>query len=97
MARRIGLIAILALAVASIAIGQQDQGVITGTVSDATGAVIPGALVSIRQVDTGITLEKETNASGIYVSGPLKVGVYEVSVGTEGFKPGFPFWPSRRV
>ncbi len=50
---------------------QQDQGVITGTISDATGAVVPGAQVTIREMNTGITVEKEANASGIYVSGPL--------------------------
>ncbi len=67
-------------------LAQQDQGVITGTIADATGAVVPGASVTIREMNTGITVQKEANASGIYVSGPLKVGMYEISVGTEGFK-----------
>ena len=86
MKQRIALVLMLALAVAPVLIGQQDQGVITGTVADSTGAVIPGARVSIREVSTGITVEKESNDSGVYVSGPLKVGVYEVTVATEGFK-----------
>ena len=86
MKQRIALTAILALAVTPVVFGQQDQGVITGTVMDSTGAVIPGAEVVIREINTGITIEKQSNASGIYVSGPLKVGVYEVSVSTEGFK-----------
>ena len=86
MKQQIALAGVLALAAASIALAQQDQGVITGTVMDTTGAVIPGADVSIREVNTGITIEKQTNASGVYVSGPLKVGIYDVSVSTEGFK-----------
>ncbi len=68
------------------AFAQQDQGVITGTIADATGAVIPGAAVTIRETNTGITVEKQANASGTYVSGPLRVGMYEISVATEGFK-----------
>ena len=86
MRHRIVLAAALAMATAPFLFAQQDQGVITGTVMDTTGAVIPGAEVSIREVNTGITVAKQTNASGVYVSGPLKVGVYEVSVSTEGFK-----------
>lgn len=73
---------------------QQDQGVITGTISDATGAVVPGAQVTIREMNTGITVEKEANASGIYVSGPLKVGMYEISVGIEASRQ--PFDPASR-
>jgi hypothetical protein len=54
--QRIVLAAAFVLSVAPFAIGQQDQGVITGTVADSTGAVIPGARVSIREVSTGITV-----------------------------------------
>jgi hypothetical protein len=86
MKQRIVLATVLTLAAVSVLFGQQDQGVITGTVADSTGAVIPGAQVSIREMNTGIVIEKESNDSGIYVSGPLRVGVYEVSVTTEGFK-----------
>ncbi len=79
------LVAALLLLAAPV-LAQQDQGVITGTITDATGAVIPGAMVTIREMNTGITVEQQANASGTYVSGPLKVGMYEISVGTEGFK-----------
>ncbi len=79
------VIAALLLLAAPI-LAQQDQGVITGTITDATGAVVPGTLVTIREMNTGITVENQANASGTYVSGPLKVGMYEISVGTEGFK-----------
>lgn len=65
---------------------QQDQGVIAGTITDSTGAVIPGASIVIRNVNTNISVEMQSNASGTYVSRPLRIGVYEVSVTSEGFK-----------
>ena len=80
------LSAAVVLLLALPVLGQQDQGVITGTISDATGAVVPGAEISILEMNTGILVEKQANASGVYVSGPLKVGMYEISVATDGFK-----------
>ena len=65
---------------------QQDQAVITGTISDATQAVIPDATVTARNVDTNISYSAVTNMSGVYVIGPVRIGVYEVSVECEGFK-----------
>ena len=60
------LVAALLLLAAPV-LAQQDQGVITGTITDATGAVIPGAMVTIREMNTGITVEQQANASGTYV------------------------------
>lgn len=68
------------------AFGQQDQGTITGTVTDSTGAVIPGASVTARETSTNVTLVSSTNEGGVYVVGPLKIGAYEISVETDGFK-----------
>ena len=69
-----------------VASAQQDQGVITGTVMDSTGAVIPGANVTATEVNTNITHTAETNMSGVYVIGPIKIGTYEVTVESTGFK-----------
>ena len=68
------------------ALAQQDQGNITGTVTDSTGAVIPGASIAAREVSTNVTLQSSTNEGGVYVVGPLKIGTYEISVETDGFK-----------
>ena len=65
--------------------GQSDQ-VITGTVVDPTGAVVPDAAVTVRHVDTGATSEVATNNRGIYRTPPLKIGNYEVEVVQSGFK-----------
>ena len=48
------------------ALGQVDEGSITGTVQDATGAVVPGAQVTLLNTDQGITLQTDTNSTGGY-------------------------------
>ncbi len=67
-------------------LAQVDQGAITGFVQDSTGAVIANAQVSVRNVDTGLVLQTRTNASGIYVLAPLKIGNYTVTVTAPGFE-----------
>ncbi len=68
------------------AFAQQDMGYITGLVADPTGAVIPGAAVTVTEVATGIRTGATTTDTGNYTVGPLKIGLYEVSVEKEGFK-----------
>ena len=46
--------------------GQVDQGSITGTVQDPTGAVVPNAKVTLLNTDKGLTLETTTNSGGEY-------------------------------
>src|SRR5262249_4304850 len=65
---------------------QVDTGTILGTVVDATGAVVPGARVTIRNEGTSITQSTTTSASGNFVFTPLKIGTYSVEVEKEGFK-----------
>jgi len=59
--------------------------VITGTVADPTGAVVPGALVKLHNTKTGIDLTLETNAAGVYRIEETP-GVYDVTVEKSGFK-----------
>ena len=56
-----------------------------GTVTDVTGAVIPGVKVSIVNIDTGVTTELTTNAAGIYDSVSLLPGKYRVTFTKDGF------------
>jgi hypothetical protein len=67
------------------AAAQVDQGTITGVVTDDTGAVIPKAQVSVMNIDTSLTLQGETDGSGVFVFSPLKVGRYKVTVTAPGF------------
>ena len=65
---------------------QVDQGTITGIVQDTTGAVIPGARVTLTEINTGVVLHTTTNGSGIYVFSPIKIGNYKVNATAPGFK-----------
>ena len=82
------------LVIASVVIGmivslpvaaQVTTGSISGTVTDATGAIIPGASVTIRNVGTNISRTIVTNAAGLYTAADLEVGQYEVTVQQKGF------------
>lgn len=68
------------------ALAQLDQGTITGVVQDQTGAVVPGAKVTLTDTDTGLVLQSQSNASGIYTFSPIKIGHYSVSASAPGFK-----------
>src|SRR5579884_2246725 len=63
-----------------------NTGEIKGTVTDATGAVVPGAAVSIRNVQTGAVNNTTTNDSGLYDVPFLSPGNYSVAFSKEGFR-----------
>src|SRR5438445_4335078 len=65
--------------------GQVDQGSVSGTVQDASGAVVPNAKVTLLNKDQGLSLETTTQASGEYVFTPVRIGNYSVSVTAPGF------------
>lgn len=77
-------IALLACAPA-IARGQAVYGSISGTVTDANGAAVPQAKVTILDTGKGITFTTTTNESGNYTQAHLIVGTYEVRVELAGF------------
>jgi len=56
-----------------------------GTVTDASGAVIPGASVTITNTETGVVMVLNTNESGIYDSVSIRPGKYKVTFAKEGF------------
>lgn len=67
------------------AFGQADQGAITGTVTDSSGAAVPNAQVTLTNTDTGLVLQTHSDNSGYYVFSPIKIGNYSVSVSASGF------------
>jgi hypothetical protein len=71
---------------ASLCWAQKDTGSIVGTVRDKSGAVVPGASVTVTDVERGTTFQTTTKGSGEYVAGPLKVGSYRVVFEKAGFK-----------
>ena len=85
--RCLGAAFVLVLGLASVGMAQQmDTALIVGTVSDTTGAVIPGVSVTFNHVETGTTYTAETNESGNFRSNPLRIGTYLVIVESDGFK-----------
>lgn len=77
-----------ALCVASFFIGglsAQGTGVILGTITDSTGAALPGAEVQVRNVGTGQTYDILADEQGRYLVPALPIGAYEVSAVLPGF------------
>lgn len=63
-----------------------DRAVITGVVSDASGAAVPDAKVTITDQGTGVQTVVGTNSAGNYSTPPLILGTYKVNVEKTGFK-----------
>lgn len=82
------LLAVLALAVlfASSSNAQVVSATLTGTVTDSSGASVPGALVTATEVNTGVVRSTQTSAEGVYSLPFLPPGTYKVDIGKEGFK-----------
>src|SRR5258706_13215157 len=64
----------------------QQAGKITGVITDASGAAIPGVAVTATNAQTAETRQVMTNATGTYVLYPLPVGDYSLEARKEGFK-----------
>lgn len=59
---------------------------ISGTVTDASGAAVQGAIVTATNVDTGVVSTQQTNGQGYYSFQSLPLGKYTISVEQKGFK-----------
>lgn len=68
------------------AVAQVDTGAILGTVKDQSGAVIPGATVTLVNQGTGLRLGTKTDSSGGYVFTPIRIGSYTVQAAMKGFQ-----------
>lgn len=81
----LALLALL-LIVSSSLTGQTFRGTIQGTVSDSSGAVIPEAQVTVKNVDTGLERKITTDQTGFFVARELPIGNYQVTVEKQGFQ-----------
>jgi hypothetical protein len=79
------LIAVLVAAGAGLATAQERFGGLTGIVTDASGAVLPGATVTITSKNTGAARTSVTSADGLYTVPDLEPGRYTVVVELSGF------------
>jgi hypothetical protein len=86
MRMRSGVIGVCLLLSAVGLLAQSDRGTITGTVSDPAGAVVSGAPIQARNIQTGASYEGATSTTGNYSLAQLPAGQYEVNVTVQGFK-----------
>jgi hypothetical protein len=77
--------ALLALLSFGASVCAQSIGTIGGTVTDPTGAVIPGASVACTNTQTGLQRRVETNSDGIFVFPDLPIGSYTLEIAKHGF------------
>ena len=87
MLRRSALAILLGSGLSAPAPAQETTATLTGTVSDLTGAVLPGVSVSARNTRTGIAKAVVTTDTGRYVVPFLPVGTYELTFSLTGFRP----------
>src|SRR6266404_5851681 len=69
-----------------VALAQTGTSRITGTVTDVSGALVPGATVTAKNEATGVTYTQTTTEAGLYAFPSLHVGNYTVTVALAGFK-----------
>ena len=86
MTRCLAILGVLVLSASGPAYAQKTTGDITGSVTDSTGAVLPGATVTARCTDTGATRVAVTDQAGGYTIPELPVCVYKVTSEIAGFK-----------
>jgi hypothetical protein len=58
---------------------------ISGTVTDPSGAILPGALVAVTRENTTVQTTRQSNGSGEFVIPGLPVGSYTITVSKQGF------------
>src|SRR3954447_10609200 len=82
----VSLIVVNVLALSAPLLAQNTSGSITGVVQDASGAVIPGAQVSLTNQEQGSARTTITNEAGVYLFSALPAATYTVTVELPGFK-----------
>jgi hypothetical protein len=80
------LIGILAFFLAACMAHAQENAVITGIVTDPSGAVVPQVTVTLTHMETGETRTTTTNSSGLYTFPSLHIGHYTLKAEASGFK-----------
>jgi hypothetical protein len=86
MKQRTVWMAAVCLMLLSAAAQAQNVGAISGRVADTSGAVIPGATIEIRNLDTGFVRTVQSDAQGNYRAPELPLGQYQVEATFSGFQ-----------
>ncbi|MGH9499114.1 MAG: TonB-dependent receptor domain-containing protein [Terriglobales bacterium] len=80
------LVLLAVLVAASALFAQTFRGTVMGTVTDPTGAVVSGATVAVKNLNTGLERTTQTSADGSYSVPELPIGTYTVTVRQAGFQ-----------
>ncbi|WP_255550866.1 carboxypeptidase-like regulatory domain-containing protein [Granulicella sp. dw_53] len=65
---------------------QVDTGAIAGSVTDSSGAVVPGAEVVLLEEKTGVTIKAQSGENGSFNFSPVKLGTYTLTISRDGYK-----------
>src|SRR5579871_3299368 len=77
---------VAAILLSTVALHAQNSSSVTGTVRDASGAVLPAADVTLTNVGTGVAQRTATNADGDYLIAGLPAATYNLKITASGFK-----------
>jgi len=83
--RTLSLAVLLLLSITTTTWAQTNRAQIQGLVTDSSSAVIPGAVVTLLNVQTGVTTTRKTSGTGLYVFDLVEPGTYSVTVEAAGF------------
>jgi hypothetical protein len=72
--------------VGKVAWAQVDTGAVLGTIKDSSGAVVPGAKVTLTNEGTSLSDNTTAGPDGAYIFTPVKIGAYTVTAEFQGFK-----------
>src|SRR5580693_5753511 len=81
----LSIIPLLLFGLALQGVAQTVTGAVRGTITDASGAIVPGATVTATNAATGVKTEAKTNQDGEYSIRFLQIGNYNLSVEASGF------------
>ena len=84
--RAVPTILLACLVAATPALAQRDMGTLLGSVTDPSGAAIPGAMITITEEATGVTDTVESDALGNFIRPLIKPGTYTIGCESPGFK-----------
>jgi hypothetical protein len=80
------MIVLVLLLFAGLALKAQQNSEIVGTVTDQTGAAVPGAILTLTQKETGFVYNGTTNGTGGFVFAGLNVGTFSLKATAKGFE-----------
>jgi len=80
------MLLVCVFALIASAFGQTETGQVSGTIRDASGAVVSGAKVTVKSINTGLTRDTTTNSVGFYAVPSLRPDTYDVIIEASGFQ-----------